>query len=115
MDTHQKISIGIFGALLLGTMAMYSTGNLSSSALNTTVTDTGNPCPEAFLENYAKIYESDKTKIAELKDFLRKDCRGEVVEAKKSYCDARTKQVVTYSNQVKKYEQCMSGEVGVND
>ncbi len=75
MDTHQKISIGIFGALLLGTMAMYSTGNLGSSAINTDIVDSENPCPEAFLKNYAGTYESDKAKIAELQQFVGRNCR----------------------------------------
>jgi hypothetical protein len=75
MDTHQKISIGIFGALLLGTMAMYSTGNLGSSALNTDITDGEDACSESFLKDYAGQYESDKAKIAELQQFVGRNCR----------------------------------------
>ncbi len=107
MDIHQKISIGIFGALLLGTMAMFSTGGLSSSAINTnTLSNTDDPCAGTFIKDYANSYLSDKAKVRELQQFVGRNCRGEVVESKKSYCDARTKQIETYTNLIKKYEQC---------
>jgi hypothetical protein len=75
MDTHQKISIGIFGTLLLGTMAMYSTGNLSSSVIGTDLVNGEQLCPDAFLKNYAGTYESDKAKITELQQFVGRTCR----------------------------------------
>lgn len=108
MDIHQKVSISIFGALLLGTMAMFSTGSLSSSALNTANLDnTTDPCTEKFVEDYSDSYTSDKAKIIELQQFVGRNCRGEIVESKKSYCEARTKQIETYTNLVEKYEQCV--------
>jgi hypothetical protein len=68
-----------------------------------------------MMKNYAKTYKNDKEKIIEIRDFLRKNCRGEIVEAKKSYCEAHTKQSETYTSRVKKYETCLntiaSGEV----
>ncbi len=108
MDAHQKISIGIFGALLLGTMAMYSTGSLSSSALNASVVDTTSPCAETFMREYADTYTTDKAKIIELQQFVGRNCRGDVVESKQSYCDAKKKQITTYSGQIKRYEQCIN-------
>lgn len=113
MDAHQKISIGIFGALLLGTMAMYSTGSISSNALNANVIDATSPCAETYMRGYSNTYATDKAKIAELQQFVGRNCSGDIIESKKSYCDARKKQIVTYMNQVKKYEQCISGEVSV--
>jgi hypothetical protein len=59
------------------------------------------------LKNYAGTYESDKAKITELQQFVGRTCRWDVVESKKSYCEARTKQIETYSKIVKKYEQCI--------
>ena len=75
MDAHQKISIGIFGALLLGTMAMYSTGSLSSSAINTSIVDTGNPCQEVYMKEYAKQYDADKQTLKELQQFIGRNCQ----------------------------------------
>lgn len=107
MDTHQKISIGIFGALLIWTMAMFSTGGLSSSVLNTAVPNDNNLCADSYMNKYAGTYESDKAKVIELQQFVGRNCTWEVVESKKSYCEARKKQIITYSNQVKRYEQCL--------
>jgi|GEM_PF-3742942 len=75
MDTHQKISVGIFGALLLGTMAMYSTGSLSSSAINPGAIDASNLCPAVFMRDYEKTYAGDKAKIIELQQFVGRNCR----------------------------------------
>lgn len=115
MDIHQKISIGIFGTLLLGTMALYSTGGLTSNVLNSDNVATEDLCSDTFIKKYADVYESDKKTLANYREFIYKNCRGEVVESKKSYCDARKKQVTTYSKQVKRYEDCMSGEVAVKE
>jgi hypothetical protein len=75
MDVHQKISVGIFGALLLGTMAMYSTGGLSSDALNANVIDIDTPCSETFMKQYADKYAADKAKIIEFQQFVGRNCR----------------------------------------
>lgn len=107
MDVHQKISIGIFGSLLLGTMAMYSSGGLSSSVLTSNALNAGSdPCVGTFVKDYAKTYPDDKSKMIEIQRFLGRNCTKDVVEAKKSYCEARTKQLETYSALVQKYEQC---------
>jgi len=109
MDIHQKISIGIFGSLLLGTLAMYGAGWLSSSALKSdALWDTSNPCSWASMTEYAKTYPSDKEKMIEIQRFIGRNCSWDIAEAKKSYCDARAKQLETYSALVKKYETCLN-------
>ena len=108
MDAHQKISIGIFGALLLGTMAVYTTGGLSSSALNSdALVNTDSLCPDTYMRDYAETYPLDKAKIVELQDFVDQNCTGEVLESKKMYCEARAKQIKTYSKSVERYDTCI--------
>ena len=107
MDAHQKISIGIFGALLLGTMAVYTTGGLSSSALNSdTLVNTDSLCPDTYMRDYAETYPLDKAKIVELQQFITQNCTGKILESKKMYCEARAKQIDTYSKSVERYEKC---------
>ncbi|MEI6711753.1 MAG: hypothetical protein WCK88_06305 [bacterium] len=87
-------------------MAMFSTGSLSSSVLNPGSVNNTNLCADSFMKEYVGTYESDKAKIIELQQFVGRNCRGEVVTSKKSYCEARAKQIETYSSLVKRYEQC---------
>ncbi len=75
MDLHQKISIGVFGALLLGTLAMYSTGSLSSSVINTGTTGETVECADVYMKTYADQYTSDKETLKELQQFVGRNCR----------------------------------------
>lgn len=75
MDLHQKISIGIFGALLLGTLAMYSTGSLSSSVINTDTVGGATDCTDAYMKSYATQYTTDQETLKELQQFVGRNCR----------------------------------------
>ncbi len=86
---------------------MYSTGSLSSSAINNTGATETDTCSDAFMKQYAVSYDSDRETLKELQQFVGRNCRGDVVESKQSYCEAKKKQIVTYTKQIQKYEKCL--------
>lgn len=60
------------------------------------------------MTDYAKTYPSDKEKMIEIQRFVGRNCLRDVAESKKSYCEARSKQLETYSTLVKRYETCLN-------